>query len=685
MTIIHNTPYSHNNDRPIEVVLARLDRSGLKRSGRGWVARCLAHDDRHASLSVTEADDGKVLLHCHAGCTTEDVLKAHGLTFRDLFPQDDRGRPAPSGRPPHRPAQEARPAPEAPSWPRREYALEVDRWAQTARQTGLWAREGRRLNVREEALAALRVGDRKMSGVSFWPEWGQVLVDAGDRDRLEWLQVNFVRRIHKPGEPDLKLSQPGAFRGLYLPTCWELRAGRSGRLYVVEGGSDTAAVWGMGLAVVGLPNCRDGEELLCRALCDAMLGGLLPDSLEVVLVADNDEAGRRGFAQVGQYVADNFKGEVVVYLSRTPDDAKDSREWLRSRSKRVNDEPTARLAAWGRWFAKAVMALAVRVAYRDCGRISDSHAHARAYAHVQAQAQAVQAQAHTHARANPPDPNVGLTGILPRGLIATREELDRPCPNGHTRALESRADPDHWAALRLRDKRWSCPVCSLRLKEERAEHFGLIFHGLTQCVYSYECPREEFGAVQDRIGRLRKEGHDGEYVKVEQAGGRVVVLTTAPVAGGEPMAPLAGFAVLLDAIAAIPLNDPAWAELGARGPHRVTASKAWQLHREEREGKWYDGGVMDTTIEQLVSDLKGEGLRHERKRRTRAYEGRVDWWFPHDMPQEERERCLDRLARRVLPLQRERAAAPAGKPEDGEEAAPGSQQQMLPFDREQRA
>ena len=37
-------------------------------------------------LSVTEASDGRVLLHCFAGCDTIDVLQAIGLDWKDLFP-----------------------------------------------------------------------------------------------------------------------------------------------------------------------------------------------------------------------------------------------------------------------------------------------------------------------------------------------------------------------------------------------------------------------------------------------------------------------------------------------------------------------------------------------------------------------------------------------------------------------
>lgn len=64
-------------------LLDRLDR--VRKSGKGWMARCPAHDDRTASLSITEAPD-KVLVRCFAQCRTDDVLGAVGLAFKDLFP-----------------------------------------------------------------------------------------------------------------------------------------------------------------------------------------------------------------------------------------------------------------------------------------------------------------------------------------------------------------------------------------------------------------------------------------------------------------------------------------------------------------------------------------------------------------------------------------------------------------------
>jgi hypothetical protein len=41
---------------------------GGRKAGGGWMARCPAHDDRESSLSIRDADDGKVLIRCHAGC-----------------------------------------------------------------------------------------------------------------------------------------------------------------------------------------------------------------------------------------------------------------------------------------------------------------------------------------------------------------------------------------------------------------------------------------------------------------------------------------------------------------------------------------------------------------------------------------------------------------------------------------
>jgi hypothetical protein len=45
------------------------------------------HGDRSKGLSIAQTSDGRILLHCFAGCTHVDVVSAIGLEPKDLFPR----------------------------------------------------------------------------------------------------------------------------------------------------------------------------------------------------------------------------------------------------------------------------------------------------------------------------------------------------------------------------------------------------------------------------------------------------------------------------------------------------------------------------------------------------------------------------------------------------------------------
>lgn len=77
---------SSGSYEPYDKVVTRL--SGAKRSPNGHVAKCPSHDDRKASLSISAGHDGRVLLHCFAGCSTEQILSRLGLSISDLFPRN---------------------------------------------------------------------------------------------------------------------------------------------------------------------------------------------------------------------------------------------------------------------------------------------------------------------------------------------------------------------------------------------------------------------------------------------------------------------------------------------------------------------------------------------------------------------------------------------------------------------
>jgi len=88
---------------PVENLLQRLEK--VKGRNGSWTARCPAHQDKGPSLAVREADDGRILVHCFAGCETANVLGAVGLDMTDLFPPDEKRKDYPiTGKPSMKPA-----------------------------------------------------------------------------------------------------------------------------------------------------------------------------------------------------------------------------------------------------------------------------------------------------------------------------------------------------------------------------------------------------------------------------------------------------------------------------------------------------------------------------------------------------------------------------------------------------
>jgi hypothetical protein len=79
----------------VDLLLLRLDK--VRGGNGGWTACCPAHEDRTPSLSIRD-DDGRILLHCHAGCDVLSIVNAVQLDLSDLFPP----KPEPGSKPPHK-------------------------------------------------------------------------------------------------------------------------------------------------------------------------------------------------------------------------------------------------------------------------------------------------------------------------------------------------------------------------------------------------------------------------------------------------------------------------------------------------------------------------------------------------------------------------------------------------------
>lgn len=74
-------------ENKLDIFLSKLD--GVKRTGpEQFKAKCPAHNDKHASLSVS-TDDKKINFHCHAGCRGDEILNSLGVDWNDIYFDDN--------------------------------------------------------------------------------------------------------------------------------------------------------------------------------------------------------------------------------------------------------------------------------------------------------------------------------------------------------------------------------------------------------------------------------------------------------------------------------------------------------------------------------------------------------------------------------------------------------------------
>lgn len=66
--------------------LSTLDK--VRKNGKDYMACCPAHPDKSPSLTIAERDDGRILIHCFAGCSAEEVVNAVGMELKDLMPEN---------------------------------------------------------------------------------------------------------------------------------------------------------------------------------------------------------------------------------------------------------------------------------------------------------------------------------------------------------------------------------------------------------------------------------------------------------------------------------------------------------------------------------------------------------------------------------------------------------------------
>lgn len=122
-----------------------------------------------------------------------------------------------------------------------------------------------------------------------------------------------------------KFALTGSKQGYFM--CTYLRP--QPRVYLVEGPTDAAAMHSLGLEAIGRASCLHVSHSLREALAGRT----------VLVVADNDEPGRRGASRAVEYL-DRSKATVIA----PPAGFKDMRAWIANGANRQDVETIAREA-----------------------------------------------------------------------------------------------------------------------------------------------------------------------------------------------------------------------------------------------------------------------------------------------------------------------------------------------------
>jgi putative DNA primase/helicase len=242
---------------------------GGRKAGGGWMARCPVHDDREPSLSIRDADDGKVLVRCHAGCGQERVIAA--LRSRGLW--EENGHPRLTRAAPRVAANDRSDRDDA---KRTEAALAI--WQSAAPAGGTPVETyliSRGLHISPPATLRFHAGLKHPSG-GIWPAM-VALVTRGGEDTLLAIHRTFLAHDDACKAPvDPQKMMLGPCRGGVV------RLASPGDVVMVGEGIETCLA---AMQATGQP--------AWAALSTSGLRTLdLPDAVrDVIVLADGDESG----------------------------------------------------------------------------------------------------------------------------------------------------------------------------------------------------------------------------------------------------------------------------------------------------------------------------------------------------------------------------------------------------------
>src|SRR5215213_6053393 len=222
-----------------EDVLNRLDVA--RRNGEKAMSFCPAHDDRtNPSLSL-KAENGRLLLHCFAGCHPDDIVSKIGLGMKDLFSEGGGGIFIPPNTPARLHAQDENPHTNG----RNERAS-----GDARPEHGCTLKEYSEMKKLHESflcglgLKEITYSEKLAVRIPYPDEEGQEVavrfrVSLDDTEKFRW------RSGDKPLPYGLRLLEEGR---------------KAGYAVLVEGESDCHTLWYHEFPALGIPGARNWRD-----------------------------------------------------------------------------------------------------------------------------------------------------------------------------------------------------------------------------------------------------------------------------------------------------------------------------------------------------------------------------------------------------------------------------------------
>ena len=515
--------------------------------------------------------------------------------------------------------------------PRREdIGRTLDSLHEIALNGGHLDRAASDLEVSRDALIAGRVGYAaftegsggykfKDAAATVWPEY-QVLGLAKP------VRMSAVRRAL--GRSTRKECLYDRVRGVTILNGWSAFAKATNTVFVVEGATDCAAIYSMGLGGLGIHQAGADAEEIAELIRRCVANGRLSARVRIVCMIDRDDgAGLNGMTSVSQRIANVLRRPVEARYAPTipgfdtlgmefglklpfmyQDDYESSRRWETLQKFRGVPKDSR---MWLSWAACAECESLEKRKERGVQFLATLEGgfevHPGPITVEEVAPEAADGPEHIGGSGGPlfsctsaqkkrkavtGDPPICSAGGHPRFIDAPPMDIDWAvilATSNILKTLPVYDECEHRSYVNAGDKHdvkragslpvscrtWKCVSCADRHRSHWAHHLFKAFQRLPRASYLWRGPQSQLARVTRYLRRAK-----AQYVRISEGAGNMVVLSTATHPGAIHVTPHDAVKEMVAAICAVVFVKPA----PGKYFRPISASHKWKPNPPEKSG-----------------------------------------------------------------------------------------------------